>query len=68
VAAEADLILTTAARETTFRAGSMSSRISQLAVIDCLFVGVAQQSYDRTVSALGRTYRAIRSRRSPARP
>jgi DNA-binding MurR/RpiR family transcriptional regulator len=64
----ADLVLTTAARETTFRSGAMASRIAQLAVIDCLFVGVAQQSYDRTVSALGRTYRAIQSRRSPAHP
>ena len=62
----ADLVLTTAARETTFRSGAMASRITQLAVIDCLFVGVAQQSYDRTVSALSRTYRAIQSRRSPA--
>jgi DNA-binding MurR/RpiR family transcriptional regulator len=61
----ADLVLTTAARETTFRSGAMASRIAQLAVIDCLFVGVAQQSYDRTVSALSRTYRAIQSRRSP---
>ncbi|WP_219413479.1 MurR/RpiR family transcriptional regulator [Pseudonocardia nigra] len=61
----ADLVLTTAARETTFRSGAMASRIAQLAVIDCLFVGVAQQSYDRTMTALDRTYRAVRSRRSP---
>ena len=59
----ADLVLTTAARETTFRSGAMASRIAQLAVIDCLFVGVAQRSYDRTTTALNRTYRAVRSRR-----
>jgi DNA-binding MurR/RpiR family transcriptional regulator len=59
----ADLVLATAARETTFRSGAMASRIAQLAVIDCLFVAVAQRSYDRTMSALGRTYRAVRSRR-----
>ncbi|TWF81796.1 RpiR family transcriptional regulator [Pseudonocardia hierapolitana] len=59
----ADLVLATAARETTFRSGAMASRIAQLAVIDCLFVGVAQRSYDRTTTALGRTYRAVRSRR-----
>jgi DNA-binding MurR/RpiR family transcriptional regulator len=41
----------------------MASRIAQLAVIDCLFVGVAQRSYDRTVTALDRTFRAIQSRR-----
>ena len=52
VAAQADLILTTAARETTFRAGSMSSRISQLAVVDCLFAGVAQRAYDTSIAAL----------------
>jgi len=61
--AHADLVLTTAARETTFRSGAMASRIAQLAVIDCLFVGVAQRSYDRTTTALNRTYRAVRSRR-----
>jgi DNA-binding MurR/RpiR family transcriptional regulator len=64
----ADLVLTTAARETTFRSGAMASRIAQLAVVDFLFVGVAQRSYDRTVSALERTFEAIRSRRSTARP
>ncbi|WP_255620778.1 MurR/RpiR family transcriptional regulator [Pseudonocardia sp. DSM 110487] len=61
--AHADLVLTTAARETTFRSGAMASRIAQLAVIDCLFVGVAQRSYDRTTTALNRTYKAVRSRR-----
>jgi DNA-binding MurR/RpiR family transcriptional regulator len=63
----ADMVLTTAARETTFRSGAMASRIAQLAVIDCLFVGVAQQSYDRTMSALTRTYRAVQGRRFPTR-
>ncbi len=62
----ADLVLATAARETTFRSGAMASRIAQLAVIDCLFVGVAQRSYDRTTTALNRTYRAVRSRRVSA--
>ena len=52
VAAQADLILTTAARETTFRSGSMSSRISQLAVVDCLFAGAAQRAYDHSIAAL----------------
>jgi DNA-binding MurR/RpiR family transcriptional regulator len=55
LAAEADLILTTAARETTFRSGSMSSRISQLAVIDCLFAGVAQSAYEASIAALPTT-------------
>lgn len=60
-------VLTTAARETTFRSGAMSSRIAQLAVIDCLFVGVAQRSYERTMRALELTYAAVQSRRMPRR-
>jgi DNA-binding MurR/RpiR family transcriptional regulator len=58
-------VLTTAARETTFRSGAMASRIAQLAVIDCLFVGGAQRSYERTVDRLIRTHRAVQSRRAP---
>jgi DNA-binding MurR/RpiR family transcriptional regulator len=60
-------VLTTAARETTFRSGAMASRIAQLAVIDCLFVGVAQRSYERTMRALELTYAAVQSRRVPGR-
>jgi DNA-binding MurR/RpiR family transcriptional regulator len=56
-------VLTTAARETTFRSGAMASRIAQLAVVDCLFVGVAQRSWDRTLRALERTFVAVQGRR-----
>jgi DNA-binding MurR/RpiR family transcriptional regulator len=59
----ADLVLTTAARETTFRSGAMSSRLAQLTVVDCLFVGVAQLSYADTRAALESTYEAVASRR-----
>ena len=38
-------MLTTAARETTFRSGAMASRLAQLTVVDCVFVGVAQRTY-----------------------
>jgi DNA-binding MurR/RpiR family transcriptional regulator len=51
IAAVSGLLLTTAARETTFSAGGMSSRIAQFALVDCLFAGVAQRSYDRVVEA-----------------
>jgi DNA-binding MurR/RpiR family transcriptional regulator len=61
-----DLVLTTAARETTFRSGAMASRLAQLTVVDCLFVGVAQRHYGDTVDALERTYDAIHSRRQSA--
>ncbi len=59
----ADHVLTTAARETTFRSGATASRLAQLTVIDCLFVGVAQRMYDQTAAALTATYEAVRSRR-----
>ncbi len=59
----ADHLLTTAARETTFRSGAMASRIAALTLVDCLFVAVAQRNYAETVSALERTYDAVRNRR-----
>ena len=59
----ADHVLTTAARETTFRSGATASRLAQLTVIDCVFVGVAQRTYRQTRTALDVTYEAIRVRR-----
>jgi DNA-binding MurR/RpiR family transcriptional regulator len=58
----ADLVLTTAARETTFRSGAMASRLAQLTVIDCVFVGVAQRTFRETRAALDVTYEAVRGR------
>jgi DNA-binding MurR/RpiR family transcriptional regulator len=62
IAEAADHVLTTAVRETTFRSGAMASRIAALTVVDCLFVGVAQRNYARTMKALERTYTAVHSR------
>src|SRR5690242_11729524 len=45
IALSAEYVLTTAARETTFRSGAMANRLAQLTVVDCLFVGVAQRTY-----------------------
>lgn len=59
----ADVVLTTAARETRFRSGALGSRIAQLMVVDCLFTGVAQSSYDESMAALQRTYAAVHPRR-----
>ncbi|GAA0726460.1 MurR/RpiR family transcriptional regulator [Dactylosporangium roseum] len=59
----ADLTLTTAARETTFRSGAMASRLAQLTVVDCVFVGVAQKTYGQTKMAVEKTREAVRSRR-----
>jgi DNA-binding MurR/RpiR family transcriptional regulator len=63
IASVADHVLTTAARETTFRSGAMASRIAALTVVDCLFVAVAQRNYKQTMRALERTYAAIVARR-----
>jgi DNA-binding MurR/RpiR family transcriptional regulator len=63
LAAAADFVLTTAARETTFRSGAMASRVAQLTVVDCVFVGVAQRSYAQTKRALEVTFEAANTRR-----
>jgi DNA-binding MurR/RpiR family transcriptional regulator len=60
----ADLVLTTAARETTFRSGATASRLAQLTVVDCVFVGVAQRTFESTKQALELTYEAVHSRRA----
>lgn len=67
LAGAADLVLTTAARETTFRTGAMTSRIAQFTVIDCVFALVAQRNFEETVEALERTYAAIGTRRTATR-
>ena len=69
----ADFVLLTAARETAFRSGAMTSRIAQLTVVDCLFVVLAQHDLPTSRDALERTYEAAqakrtrRARRHPAR-
>jgi DNA-binding MurR/RpiR family transcriptional regulator len=63
LASVADFVLTTAARETTFRSGAMASRLAQLTVVDCVFVGVAQRTYAQTKRALEVTFEAANTRR-----
>ncbi|MFE2299490.1 MurR/RpiR family transcriptional regulator [Streptomyces sp. NPDC059445] len=66
VAQYADHVLTTsAARESELRPAAMSSRTSQLLVVDCLFVGVAQRTYDTAAPALSASYEALAHRHSP---
>lgn len=62
LAAEATVVLRTAARETDFRSGALGSRIAQLMVVDCLFIGIVQAHYEASVTALRTTYEAVRSR------
>lgn len=55
LARAADERLITHARESALRAGAMVSRIAQLVVVDCLFLGVARLRYEQTIDALKRT-------------
>lgn len=64
----ADHVLTTAVRETTYRSGAMASRIGQLTVIDCLFIGVAQRHLAQTRQALEATREAVAGHRLDSRP
>ncbi|SFK78154.1 transcriptional regulator, RpiR family [Amycolatopsis sacchari] len=64
----ADYVLTTAARETTFRSGATASRIAQLTVIDCLFIGVAQRHMEAASQALDATREAVGAHRLGVRP
>jgi DNA-binding MurR/RpiR family transcriptional regulator len=59
----ADFVLTTAARETTYRSGAMASRLAQLTVVDCLFVGVAARNRSRARKALEVTAEAVQTHR-----
>jgi DNA-binding MurR/RpiR family transcriptional regulator len=63
VAQYADHVLTTStARESELRPAAMSSRTGQLLVVDCLFVGVAQRTYDTAAPALAASYEALAHR------
>lgn len=62
LARAADHTLVTAARETAFRAGATASRLAQLVVIDCLFVGLAQRTFAASQAALEATWMAVHER------
>ena len=59
----ADLVLTTAVYETSFRPGSIAARHSQLSVIDVVYVAVAQRTHQRTTAALQATAKAVETHR-----
>ena len=52
----ADYKLYTAANESVFRSGAMSSRLSQLNIIDILYTALANDSYEETLDQLSRTH------------
>jgi DNA-binding MurR/RpiR family transcriptional regulator len=59
LAVEADLVLTTAARETSLRSGATASRIAALTVVDCLYITVAQRDLRRARKAVTETRDAV---------
>lgn len=63
IARGVDHLLVTNATETRFRPGAMSGRIAQLAVVDFLFVRVAQMVSQRAVRPLEATFNAVQAHR-----
>jgi DNA-binding MurR/RpiR family transcriptional regulator len=63
IASEVDYVLTTSATETRYRPGAMSGRIAQLAVVDFLFVRIAQLLSDRMAEPLELSYDAVQKHR-----
>lgn len=61
LARTADLLLTTAARETTLRSGATASRIAALTVVDCLYVSVARGDLEAATRAVRATRAAVSS-------
>lgn len=56
VAELADQKLYTTANESIFRSGAMSSRISQLNIIDILYTALANDTYEQSLEQLSRTH------------
>ena len=52
----ADHKLYTTANESTFRSGAMSSRISQLNIIDILYTALANSQYEESLEQLSKTH------------
>ncbi|WP_204745324.1 MurR/RpiR family transcriptional regulator [Glycomyces paridis] len=63
MAQAADVVLTTAVHETTFRLAALSALHSQLLVLDLIYVAVAQRTYERTTEAFEVTARAVSAHR-----
>ncbi|ANB56999.1 SIS domain protein [Anoxybacillus sp. B7M1] len=56
----ADISLYTSSLEKSIRSGAMSSRISQLNVVDILYVGIVSRAYEESIAALDRTREAVK--------
>lgn len=63
IARVADIKLYTSAEESDYRSGAMASRLAQLALVDVLFVGVAQRRYEQSMQHLEKTRVAVQPKR-----
>lgn len=59
----ADVVLYTAARETSFRTEAMTSRIAELSIVDALNACVALATYERSLDTIGRTFEVLSTKR-----
>ncbi len=66
MAEAADVTLTTAVHETTFRLAALAALHSQLLVLDLIYVAVAQRTFERTTEAFELTARAVHAHRFAA--
>lgn len=65
LAKSADIVLTTAARETSLRSGATASRIAALTVVDCLYIAVAQRDLPRARKAVAESRKAVSGHHVP---
>ncbi|HET6354161.1 MurR/RpiR family transcriptional regulator [Streptomyces sp.] len=69
LASAADIVLTTAVREGTFRPGGLSCTHPQTTVLDCIYAALAQRDRGRAEESLQIAVRAVAAHRtSKARP
>jgi DNA-binding MurR/RpiR family transcriptional regulator len=68
LAQAAEIALTTAVHETTFRLAALSALHSQLVALDLIYVAVAQRTYERTTEAFEVTARAVEAHRLTDEP
>ncbi|GAA2275473.1 MurR/RpiR family transcriptional regulator [Nonomuraea roseoviolacea subsp. roseoviolacea] len=67
LAETADIVLTTAAQDTPFRAGGVAARHTQMLVLDCLYIGVVQRTHETSNQLLTAATDAIAKHRLPPR-
>src|SRR5690554_1195337 len=63
IAKYSDQILLYSSEETQLRGSALASRLSQMTVLDMLFLGVATTEYDKVAGALSKTRETVKSSR-----